>query len=58
MIGSKDKSVGWYEKEFAGVEPDARQLLISYSNIAPEKVDEYALEMVRECPQAFHHGFC
>lgn len=47
VIGSKDKSVGWYDKSFPGVNPDARNLLETYAHIAPEKVDDYAVEMVR-----------
>lgn len=46
VIGSRDKNVGWYDKEFLGVQPDARDLLINYANVAPEKVDQYAFQMV------------
>lgn len=46
VIGSRDKSVGWYDKNFDGVKPDARELLEKYTHIAPDKVDEYAQEMV------------
>lgn len=53
VIGSKDKSVGWYDKDFPGVKPDARTLLETYAHIAPDKVDEYVLEMVRLPPAPF-----
>lgn len=55
VIGSKEKSVGWYDKEFSGVPPHARDLLIKYSNIPPEQVDEYALQMVRNSPLELAH---
>lgn len=52
-IGSKDKSVGWYDKEFPGVNPDARDLLVNYANIEPGHVDQYAVQMVF-LPLTFH----
>lgn len=30
-VGSKDNSVGWYDKDFPGIEPAARKLLEEYS---------------------------
>lgn len=49
-IGSTDKSVRWYDKSFAGVQPDARILLETYSRIPAEKVNEHVLEIVRTYP--------
>lgn len=46
-VGSKDKSVGWYDQTFHGIEPAARELLEKYSHIAPEEVDQYVIAMVR-----------
>lgn len=46
VIGSTDKSVGWYAKDFPGTKPDARTLLETYSKIPPEQVDDFVLEMV------------
>lgn len=46
-IGSRDKTVGWYDQTFHGIEPAARQLLEEYSHIAPEEVDQYVIAMVR-----------
>lgn len=46
-VGSKDKSVGWYDQTFHGIEPAARELLENYSHIAPEEVDQYVIAMVR-----------
>lgn len=46
-IGSKDKSVGWYDQMFHGIEPAARKLLEEYSHIPPEEVDQYVIAMVR-----------
>lgn len=46
VIGSKDKSVGWYNKEFPGVNPDARDLLVNYAKIEPDDVNQYAVQMV------------
>lgn len=46
MIGSKDKSVGWYDKAFSGVNPEAKELLVNYANIEPDHVDQYAMQMV------------
>lgn len=45
-VGCKDKTVGWYDKTFPGIEPEARKLLEEYSHIAPEEVDQYVIEMV------------
>lgn len=59
-IGSRDKSVGWYDKTFSGVQADARELLESYSHIPADQVNEYALKMVRPDP-ALHptlHSIC
>ncbi|KAI3392979.1 hypothetical protein diail_4928 [Diaporthe ilicicola] len=42
-IGSKDKSVGWYDKTYPGIEPEARELLQEYSHIAPDEVDQYVI---------------
>lgn len=46
-VGTRDKSVGWYDKTFPGLEPRARQLLEEYSHIPPEEVDQYVTAMVR-----------
>lgn len=45
-VGSKDKSVGWYDKDFLGIEPAARKLLEEYSRIPPDEVDQYVIAMV------------
>lgn len=45
-VGTKDKSVGWYDKDFPGIEPEARKLLEEYSQISPEEVDHYVIAMV------------
>ncbi|KAI7785300.1 methyltransferase domain-containing protein [Diaporthe eres] len=44
-VGSKDKSVGWYDQTFHGIEPAARALLEEYSHITPEEVDQYVIAM-------------
>ncbi|KAG6360453.1 hypothetical protein INS49_011515 [Diaporthe citri] len=44
-VGSKDKSVGWYDQTFHGIEPAARKLLEEYSHIPPEEVDQYVIAM-------------
>lgn len=46
-VGSKDKSVGWYDQTFHGIEPAARALLEEYSHIPSEEVDQYVISMVR-----------
>lgn len=46
QIGSKDKSVAWYDKTFSGVPADARELLEKYSKIPPEEVEPHVLSMV------------
>lgn len=46
-VGSKDKSVGWYDQTFHGIEPAARALLEEYSHIPLEEVDQYVIAMVR-----------
>ncbi|RYP89869.1 hypothetical protein DL770_004021 [Monosporascus sp. CRB-9-2] len=43
QIGSKDKSVGWYDKTFPGTPNDARALLESYARIPPDEVDPHVL---------------
>jgi len=45
-VGSKDKSVGWYDTHFPGIEPTARKLLEEYSRIPSEEVDQYVIAMV------------
>ncbi|POS70273.1 methyltransferase [Diaporthe helianthi] len=40
-IGSKDKSVGWYNQTFSGTPADIRQLLEGYSRIQPSEVDAH-----------------
>ncbi|KAG8160515.1 hypothetical protein KVR01_010051 [Diaporthe batatas] len=44
-VGTKEKSVGWYDKDFPGIEPAARKLLEEYSKIPPEEVDQYVIAM-------------
>ncbi|KAK7723900.1 hypothetical protein SLS64_000231 [Diaporthe eres] len=44
-VGSKDKSVGWYDQTFHGIEPAARALLEEYSHIPPGEVDQYVIAM-------------
>lgn len=57
-IGSKDKSVGWYDQTFPGIEPAARELLEEYSHIAPEEVDQYVLAMVWCTQNSFLSPLC
>ncbi|KUI64805.1 hypothetical protein VM1G_01245 [Cytospora mali] len=45
QIGSKDKSVGWYDTTLQGVPEDARELLEGYSQVPREQIDSYVLEM-------------
>lgn len=45
-VGTKDKTVGWYDQTFHGIEPAARELLEKYSHIPPEEVDQYVIAMV------------
>lgn len=52
-VGSKDKSVGWYDQTFHGIEPAARELLEKYSHVAPEEVDQYVIAMVRHTGTLF-----
>lgn len=46
QIGSKDRSVAWYDKTFSGVPADARELLEKYSKIPPEEVEPHVLSIV------------
>jgi len=48
QIGSKDKSVAWYDKTFSGVPADARELLETYSQIPPDEVESHVLLIVSE----------
>lgn len=48
QIGSKDRSVAWYDKTFSGVPADARELLEKYSKIPPNEVEPHVLSMVGE----------
>ncbi|KAI1457494.1 hypothetical protein F4805DRAFT_467338 [Annulohypoxylon moriforme] len=43
LIGSKNKDVGWYEKEFPGIPDDARALLENYSHVPLGEVDAHVL---------------
>ncbi|KAK9792201.1 putative Methyltransferase [Seiridium cardinale] len=43
QIGSRDKSVGWYEKTFSGSPSDSRKLLEAYSGIPADEIDAYAI---------------
>ncbi|RYP57380.1 hypothetical protein DL769_009517 [Monosporascus sp. CRB-8-3] len=43
QIGSKDKSVGWYDKTFPGTPDDARRLLETYARIPPDEVNAHVL---------------
>ncbi|ROV87636.1 hypothetical protein VMCG_10632 [Cytospora schulzeri] len=45
QIGSKDKSVGWYDKTFSGVTSDARHLLEGYAHVPGAEVDSYVLDI-------------
>lgn len=46
-VGTRDKTVGWYDKDFPGIEPEARELLEKYSHVPPDEVDKYVIGMVR-----------
>ncbi|KAL2289898.1 hypothetical protein FJTKL_01179 [Diaporthe vaccinii] len=48
QIGSRDRSVAWYDKTFSGVPADARELLEKYSKIPPDEVEPHVLSMVGE----------
>lgn len=48
QIGSKEKSVAWYDKTFSGVPADARELLETYSQIPPDQVESHVLSIVSE----------
>lgn len=48
QIGSRDRSVAWYDKTFSGVPEDARELLEKYSKIPPDEVEPHVLSMVGE----------
>lgn len=48
QIGSKDRSVAWYDKTFSGVPADARELLEKYSNIPSDEVESHVLSIVSE----------
>lgn len=48
LIGSRDRSVAWYDKTFSGVPADARELLEKYSKIPPDEVESHVLSMVCE----------
>lgn len=48
LIGSRDRSVAWYDKTFSGVPADARELLEKYSKIPPDEVEAHVLSMVGE----------
>lgn len=54
QIGSRDKSVGWYDKAFHGVTPDARELLEGYAHVPGPDVDSYVLEMVLPAHISIH----
>lgn len=53
-IGSKDKSVGWYDKDFSGTPTDSRELLESYAGIHAEDVDSHVLSIVSILHSHFH----
>ncbi|KAI1632508.1 hypothetical protein F4809DRAFT_627466 [Biscogniauxia mediterranea] len=40
-IGTKDKSVGWYEQAFSGCPSDARELLENYAGVPADDVDAH-----------------
>ena len=46
QIGSKDRSVAWYDKTLSGVPADARDLLERYSKVPPDEVEPHVLSMV------------
>lgn len=48
QIGSRDKSVPWYDKTFSGVPKVARELLEKYSHIPPGEVEPHVLTIVSE----------
>ncbi|KKY31930.1 putative methyltransferase domain-containing protein [Diaporthe ampelina] len=45
QIGSKDRSVAWYDKTLSGVPADARDLLERYSKVPPDEVEPHVLSM-------------
>lgn len=47
QIGSKDKTVAWYEHTLSNLPEDARELLENYSQIAPADIENHVLTMVR-----------
>lgn len=48
QIGSRDRSVPWYDKTFSGVPADAREVLEKYSKIPHDEVEPHVLSMVGE----------
>lgn len=46
QIGSKDKNVEWYDKEFDGTPDEARVLLENYAHIPPGEVDAHVVAIV------------
>lgn len=48
QIGSRDRSVAWYDKTFSGVPADARELLEKYSKIPSDEVEPHVLAMVSQ----------
>ena len=49
-IGSRDKSVGWYQPTLDNITEAQRDLLEKYSHLAPDDVIPHILEIVRISP--------
>jgi hypothetical protein len=55
QIGSRDKTVAWYDKTFSGVPADARELLEKYSQIPPDQIESHVLSIVSEANYHAQH---
>jgi hypothetical protein len=57
FVGSKDKSVGWYDKNPPELQPAALELLEKYAGVPADKVLDHVITMVSrrlKCPPSPH----
>jgi hypothetical protein len=60
-VGSKDKTVGWFNKTAPELQPAARELLEKYAGIPEDQVVDHVLNIVSGPNKYYHfetHPFC
>lgn len=56
-IGSRDKTVAWYNPALSALTEAQRDLFENYSHLAPDRVIPHILEVVRTPPSPLSYSY-